>query len=154
MDNTQDQDLDEGFEDQPLLPSEQPEQSDTMPRWEYQERKNPKWGTVTKQGLKVGRGHKQATVPPDDVYKLGALGCSDKDIADWFGIDEQTLRYNFKGFLAKARIDLKQRLRRAMLNNAINNHNAAVQIFLAKNLLGMRDQPTDSEDQQPLPWED
>jgi hypothetical protein len=147
-------DLDEGFEDQPPLPSEQPEQSGTMPRWEYTERKNPKWGQVTKQGLLVGRGHKQAIVPPDDVYKLGALGVSDKDIADWFGIDEQTLRYNFKGFLTKARIDLKQRLRRAMLTNAINNHNAAVQIFLAKNILGMKSEPTDGEDQQPLPWQD
>jgi hypothetical protein len=152
MDNIDE--LDTGFEDQPSLPSEQPEQSDTMPRWEYQERKNPKWGQVTKQGLVVGRGNKQAIVPPDEVYRLGAMGCTDKDIADWFGIDEQTLRYNFKGFLAKARIDLKQRLRRAMLTNAITNHNAAVQIFLAKNLLGYRDQPTDTDDQQPLPWAD
>ena len=147
-------DIDEGFEDQPLLPSEEPEQTGTVPKWEYNERKNPKWGVVTRQGLKVGRGNKQAIIPPDDVYKLGALGCSDKDIADWFGIDEQTLRYNFKGFLAKARIDLKQRLRRAMLTNAIQNHNAAVQIFLAKNILGMKSEPTDGEDQQPLPWAD
>jgi hypothetical protein len=79
---------------------------------------------------------------------------TDTEIADWFGIDQQTLRYNFKEYLAKARIDLKQRLRRAMLTNAITNHNAAVQIFLAKNMLGMRDQPTDTEDQQPLPWTD
>ena len=153
MDNIND-DLDEGFEDQQPLPSEEPEQSGSVPRWEYNERKNPKWGEVTKQGLKVGRGHKQAIVPPDDVYKLGALGCSDKDIADWFGIDEQTLRYNFKGFLAKARIDLKQRLRRAMLTNAIQNNSAAVQIFLAKNILGMRDVPVDDENNQPLPWSD
>jgi hypothetical protein len=147
-------DIDAGFEDQPLLPSEPPEQSTTLPRWEYSERKNPKWGEVTKQGLKVGRGHRQAIVPPDEVYRLGALGMTDTEIADWFGIDQQTLRYNFKEYLAKARIDLKQRLRRAMLTNAITNHNAAVQIFLAKNLLGYRDQPTDSEDQQPLPWAD
>jgi hypothetical protein len=147
-------DIDEGFEDQPLLPSEPPEQSGSVPRWEYTERKNPKWGVVTRQGLKVGRGNKQAIVPPDEVYRLGALGISDKDIADWFGIDEQTLRYNFKGFLLKSRIDLKQRLRRAMLTNAIQNHNAAVQIFLAKNILGMKSEPTDGEDQQPLPWAD
>ena len=146
--------LEPDFEDKPLLPSEQPEQSGTVPKWEYDERKNPKWGQVTKQGLKVGRGHRQAIVPPDEVYRLGALGCSDKDIAEWFGIDEQTLRYNFKSFLAKSRIDLKQRLRRAMLTNAIQNHSAAVQIFLAKNLLGMRDVPIDGEDQQPLPWQD
>jgi len=154
MDNTNDYELEPGFEDQPVLPSEAPEQSATMPRWEYQERKNPKWGEVTKQGLRVGRGARAAIVPPDEVYKLGALGCSDKDIAEWFGIDEQTLRYNFKGFLAKARIDLKQRLRRAMLTNAIQNNSAAVQIFLAKNILGMRDVPVDGEDQQPLPWAD
>lgn len=136
------------------LPSETPEQSSHMPRWQYTERKNPKWGTVTRQGLIVGRGVKQATVPPDEVYRLGALGCTDRDICDWFGIDEQTLRYNFKDYLLKARIDLKQRLRRAMLNNAIQNNSAAVQIFLAKNILGMSDQPAQGEAQEPLPWSD
>jgi hypothetical protein len=41
-----------------------------------------------------------------------------------------------------------------MLDNACRNMNAAVQIFLAKNILGMQDTPTNSDDKQPLPWSD
>jgi hypothetical protein len=91
-------------------------------------------------------------VPPDEVYKLAVLGCTNRDIAEWFDITEDTLNYNFAIFIRKAKTDLKQRLRKAMLNNAIQNNNAAVQIFLAKNILGMSDTPINSEDQAPLPW--
>lgn len=102
-------------------------------------------------GYQVGRGLKRRIVNPDDVYGLAQLGCSDRDIAQWFDIDEQTLRYNFKEIMLKGRSELKQTLRQAMLKNALNG-NAAVQIFLAKNLLGMSDNPVDSEATQPLPW--
>jgi guanylate kinase len=36
-----------------------------------------------------------------DVYKLAAMGCNDREIAIWFDVDENTLRYNFKDILAK-----------------------------------------------------
>jgi hypothetical protein len=41
-----------------------------------------------------------------------------------------------------------------MLNNAINHNNAALQIFLAKNFLGMSDNPVNTEANTPLPWND
>jgi len=47
---------------------------------------------------------------------------------------------------------VKIRLRRAMFKNACDNNNAAVQIFLAKNILGYADQPMASEANAPLPW--
>lgn len=115
-------------------------------------RKQPKTATIEIEGVVVGRDKK--VIPPNDVYKLAALGCKDIEIADWFGIDNNTLRYNFSVELIKGREALKQSLRRAMLNNAIANNNAAVQIFLAKNILGMSDNPLDSEANQPLPWTD
>lgn len=134
------------------VPAEEPEQKNPY-KWEYQERQQRKWGTVTRQGLIVGRGVKQKIVPPDEVYQLGALGCTDREIANWFGIDEQTLRYNFKDYLIKAREDIKQRLRQAMLKNALGG-NAVMQIFLAKNMLGMSDNPTNTDDDKILPWTD
>jgi len=106
---------------------------------------------ATYEGLCVGRDKK--VIDPIDVEKLAALGCRDREIANWFGIKEDTLRYNFADYLTKGREDLKITLRRAMLDNACRNMNAAVQIFLAKNILGMVDTPTDSEDQKPLPWD-
>ena len=107
-------------------------------------------GTIL--GKVVGRDKK--IIPPDEVEKLAALGCKDIEIGNFFGIDGNTLRYNFSVELIKGRENLKISLRRAMLNNACQHMNAAVQIFLAKNLLGMTDNGQTGEDKQPLPWSD
>lgn len=109
---------------------------------------------VEVSGYEIGRGKTKRVVFDEDVYKLAALGCTDREIATWFDCDENTLRYNFSAIMAKGREELKHSLRRAMIRNAINNNNAALQIFLAKNLLGMSDSPLDSEANAPLPWDD
>lgn len=121
------------------------------------EKRNAKTGPKPKElvettimGLCVGRDKK--VVPPEEVYKLAAIGCKDSEIANWFGISYDTLRYNFAEELTKGREDVRIALRRAMLNNAVSNSNAALQIFLAKNWLGMSDNPTNTDDKKPLPW--
>ena len=93
-------------------------------------------------------------MPPDEVQKLAALGCSNRDIANFFGIEESNVSRHFAAFITKGREEVKIALRRAMLDNACRNHSAAVQIFLAKNLLGMSDVPLNTEDKKPLPWND
>lgn len=103
-------------------------------------------------GYEVGRGRTKRVVVPKDVYNLAAIGCNDREIARWFDMDEQTLRNNFSDIMQKGREDLKHSLRRAMIKNALNG-NAALQIFLAKNMLGMSDNPADSEENSPLPWD-
>jgi hypothetical protein len=103
-------------------------------------------------GYEVGRGKRKRVVVPSDVYNLAVIGCNDREIATWFDLDESTLRYNFKDMIAKGREDLKHTLRRAMIKNALGG-NAALQIFLAKNLLGMSDTPINNEDSKPLPWD-
>lgn len=107
-------------------------------------------GTVL--GYPIGRDKK--IVPPDEVQKLAALGCSNRDIANFFGIEESNVSRHFAAFITKGREELKITLRRAMLDNACRNMNAAVQIFLAKNILGMSDTPVNSEENKPLPWSD
>lgn len=104
-------------------------------------------------GYEVGRGLRKRIVNPEDVYKLAAIGCTDAEIATWFDIAYETLRYNFREIMAKGRQDLKTALRTAMIKNAMNG-NAALQIFLSKNLLGYSDNPTNNDDNQPLPWQD
>ena len=101
-------------------------------------------------GLPVGRNKK--IVPPDQVQELAALGCSNCDIANFYGVNEQTIRYNFSEYIIKGKEELKITLRRAMMKNAVVNMNAAVQIFLAKNILGMSSEPIDGEANAPLPW--
>lgn len=101
------------------------------------------------EGAVVGRD--KTVVPPEEVYKLAQLGCKDKEIAEWFGISDNTLRFNFSVELLKGRESMKQSLRRAMWNNAIKLNNTTMQIFLAKNFLSMSDNGAISSD-EPLPW--
>ena len=103
-------------------------------------------------GLEIGRGDNKEIVPPEDVYKLKAIGCTNAEIAAFFGVQQDTLQRNFASELKKGAEWSKIRLRKAMFENACDNMHAAVQIFLAKNILGMSDSPIDSEANQPLPW--
>ena len=138
--------------DQSEVEAEAPEQAAPV-KWEFRPRQNPQWGTVTREGLMVGRNPNKKCIPPDEVYKLACLGCTQKEIAVWFGIPEETVKYNFHDYIVRGREDIKQRLRQAMIKNALNG-NVVMQIFLAKNMLGMSDNPVNSDDDRVLPWQD
>jgi hypothetical protein len=81
------------------------------------------------------------------------MGCPDREIAEWFEVSESTLKYNFSVYLQKARSQLKQKLRQSQLRVA-NDGNAAMLIWLGKNLLSQQDNPSNTEDNKPLPWTD
>jgi len=134
-----------------LVSAEAPLQE--KPKWEYRERQQPKWGTVTRDGLIVGRGANRKVVPPDEVWKLAALGCTLEEMSEWFQVKPDTLKYNFADYIAKGRAELKRRLRSAQLKVALNG-NATMLIWLGKNILGQSDNPQDSAANQPLPWSD
>lgn len=147
--------MDENFQTQPQVEEDQLE---VIP---YKEPEvNPsKTGPKPKQlkavevyGYEIGRGLRKRVVPPKDVYELAAIGCTDREIARWFDVDEQTLRNNFSDILEKGREDLKHSLRRAQIKLALSG-NAVMLIWLGKNILGQTDNPADSEANQPLPWE-
>jgi len=113
----------------------------------------PKIGTATITGYVVGRDN--IVVPPEQVQDLAEIGCTDQEICDFFGLSGvSTLRYNFSSILLKGRETLKQRLRRAMLHNALVNNHAIMQIFLAKNMLGMSDNGMGNGNKQTLPFTD
>lgn len=105
-------------------------------------------------GYEVGRGLRKRIVNPEDIYKLAALGCKDQDICRWFDINKDTLHYNFGDILEKGREDLKISIRRAQLELALKDRNPTMLIWLGKNLLGQSDNPTDSEANAPLPFND
>ena len=102
-------------------------------------------------GKVIGRGKKP--VPSAEVFKLAAIGCKDHEIAEWFGVDDNTLRYNFSVELLKGRETLKQSLRRKQIEIAMGG-NAVMLIWLGKNLLGQSDSPINAQDKLPLPWDD
>jgi hypothetical protein len=107
--------------------------------------------TIETAGKIVGRD--QVPVPAIDVFKLAAQGCRDTEIADWFGIDSNTLRYNFSVELIKGRETLKQSLRRKQIEVAMSG-NPTMLIFLGKNLLGQSDSPQNTDENTILPWSD
>jgi hypothetical protein len=114
-------------------------------------RKQRKTAIMEVEGVVVGRDKK--IVPPKDVERLAQMGCKDSEIAEWFGIDENTLRYNFSVELLKGKLALNQSLRQAQIRLALGG-NATLLIWLGKNILGQSDNPIDSEANTPLPWSD
>ena len=101
-------------------------------------------------GLEIGRGETKNIVPPEHVYDLTALGLSSREIAQFYGVTDDSIRRNFAAEIAKGSVYQKIKLRRAMMNNATEHMNAAVQIFLAKAMLGMSE--TGSSENTVLPW--
>jgi len=91
----------------------------------------------------------------EQITRLGELMCTKSEIAHVLGCNISTLKRDAK---ALEQIEVghsmgKIKLRRAMMRNACENMNAAVQIFLSKNLLSMSDQGMiDSTNNAPLPW--
>jgi len=110
----------------------------------------PRLGEKIVQGYIIGRN--KTVVPPDEVEQLAAYGMKTTEIADWFGVNEQTLTYNFKDIILKGRTKMKMSLRVAMYKNAIDSNNTTMQIWLSKNHLGMSDTPLDGDANAPLPW--
>ena len=108
---------------------------------------------ATYQGIEVGREPNKKIIDPNEVYKLASIGMKNSEIAEWFGIDDSTLNYNFKQELLKGKLNLNQSLRKAQIQLALSG-NATMLIWLGRNLLGQTENPFNSEDNQPLPWSD
>lgn len=101
------------------------------------------------EGIKCG--WEGIVIPPEQVYDLATLGLNNKEIGRFYNVSDATIARNFAAELQKGREMTKIKLRRAMMKNACDNMNAAVQIFLAKAVLGMSE--TSSESNAPLPWD-
>lgn len=141
---------DNSINDDAIVEAVAPEQQQPH-KWEFRPRQEPKWGIVTKQGLVVGRAPNQKVIPPDEVYYLATLGCTNREIADWFQISESTLKYNFDSYITKGKEEIKQKLRQAQIKTALSG-NAALLIWLGKQLLSQSDNPGVGDDDKILPW--
>lgn len=106
---------------------------------------------IVKTGIVVGRN--KVPVPPDEVEHLASLGCTDMEIAKYFGVTDHSLRRHFAAFLVKGRHNLKLSLRQAQLRTALDG-NVVMLIWLGKNILQQSDSGLSNEDNQILPWSD
>jgi hypothetical protein len=78
-------------------------------------------------------------IDPERVKMLASFGCSYVEIGKYFECDESTIRKRFKAKVESGKEEMKFSLRRAMWTSAMENNSIAMQIFLAKNFLGMSD---------------
>lgn len=118
----------------------------------YKEQPQRKYEDKIVKGIAIGRGDNRQIIDLEQVKRLAMLHCSYNDMAKFFGVKENTFINNFRFEVERAREVTKHRLMEAMLENAIQKHNPAIQIFLAKNWLGLVNDPVAQEGVTPLPW--
>ena len=80
-------------------------------------------------------------IDDDQVYKLAKLGCTNVEMADFFGCGEATIRERFRDIISKGRADCHLRLRQLQWKSA-EAGNVTMQIFLGKAVLGQKDVQT------------
>tara|TARA_R100000426_G_scaffold41432_1_gene32081 strand:+ start:1521 stop:1826 length:306 start_codon:yes stop_codon:yes gene_type:complete len=94
---------------------------------------------------------KKYKINNEEVEKLASFGCTNTEIAEFYGCDESLIRKSFSEYLTKGRAKGKIRLRQLQWKSA-EKGNVTMQIFLGKNILGQQDRLEESELEEPLSW--
>tara|TARA_R100001082_G_scaffold48688_1_gene26254 strand:- start:1070 stop:1375 length:306 start_codon:yes stop_codon:yes gene_type:complete len=94
---------------------------------------------------------KKYNIDTKQVQKLASLGCTNKEMADFFGCSPDLLEKSYSVFLTKGRAEMKMRLRQLQWQSATKG-NVTMQIFLGKNMLGQQDRIEQTELDEPLVW--
>lgn len=89
---------------------------------------------------------RSAYIRPEDepqLRKLAEMHCTETEIAAFFDVPKTTLLRWHKPIIDASREAGKEKLRHAMWVNAVEKNNVVMQIWLSKNLLGMREPRTE-----------
>ena len=101
--------------------------------------KTPVLATIIKTGRVVGRN--KVVIDPEDVQRLAELHVPIMDMARFFGVDKDTLVYNFKDIIDMSRELTKQRLRQKQIEMALEGNSIPMLIWLGKNMLNQQETP-------------
>jgi hypothetical protein len=85
---------------------------------------------------KVGRP--LANIDIDKLRELARFGCSQDEIASFFGVDQSTISRRFASEYERARAECKIHIRRAQMK-LVGEGNPAMLIHLGKHYLGQTD---------------
>jgi len=125
---------------------------DTSPYYNKHYRvKNIKYGEKTVTGRVIGRN--KIVIPEEEVAQLSQYHCTNKEMADFYGVPLQTFMDNFRDIIDKNRLVTKQRLRKTQLDLALKGDKTML-IWLGRNILGQTENPVSSDNNQVLPWLD
>ena len=111
-------------------------------------------------------------IPNKQVEDLASFGCTNVEIAYFFGCDESLIRKNYSENLTKGRAKGKVRLRQAQMRKALgttkividketkkeetvsnNDGNPSMMIWLGKQMLGQSENPLESDENLPSGFE-
>ena len=81
---------------------------------------------------------KKYNIDVEQVEKLAGLGCTNIEIASFFGCDESLIRKSYSEYIAKGRDSGKIRLRQYQWASA-KKGNVVMLIWLGKQILGQTD---------------
>lgn len=91
----------------------------------------------TKIKSKVGRKSKVAKISSVEVKKLAAIGCTQQEIADFFGVAKSQISRNFATAYMDGLTSCKMSLRRWQLKSA--KKSVDMQKWLGKQILGQHE---------------
>jgi len=99
------------------------------------------------------RGRPKVEIDTDLLFKLAECHCSLKEMCYIMGVSKFTLTQRFQDSIDRGQAAGKMRLRKAQYRKALEG-NPVMLIWLGKNVLGQKDDPTNGEEDLPLPWQD
>ena len=94
---------------------------------------------------------KKYNIDTKQLQKLAKFGCTNTEMADFFGCSPDLLEKSYSEFMRKGRSEMKMRLRQLQWKSA-EKGNVPMQIFLGKNILGQQDKLETTELDEPLVW--
>ena len=97
----------------------------------------------------VGRPKKNIDL--EILGNLASIGCTQEEIGGVMGISARTLQRNYAEIIEVNKNKGKASLRKKMWENALKKGNPNMQIFLSKNVLGMKDRVETQTTVEPLP---
>ena len=81
---------------------------------------------------------KKYNIDTNEVEKLAGYGCTNIEIANFFGCSSDLIEKSYSEFLRKGRADLKKRLRKAQIDTAVAG-NPTMLVWLGKQMLNQTD---------------
>ncbi|MAG25899.1 hypothetical protein CMI47_10010 [Candidatus Pacearchaeota archaeon] len=97
-------------------------------------------------------GKKTYKLDKEIIERLALIMCSYEDIAMVLNTSVDNLKKRYKAIIDKGRAEGKKGLRRAQYEKAVKDKDVRMLIFLGKNYLDQKDQPSETESNEPLPW--
>ena len=89
---------------------------------------------------------KKYDIPPEKVQELAEFGCTNTEIAQFYGCDESLIRKSYSEFLTKGSAVGKTNLRNWQYHIA-KKGNVTMLIWLGKQVLGQSENPMVLEDE-------